>query len=152
MTDTLRDLLRRAADKTVEAAKPVAFIDATDDGAVYEACPTAHSGVVSTGDSGSLVVWGDVSGRQDKLPLEFVVFDTSRREEVARIPFTAPGRADSVLYVDEDHVYFNPDPSIPGCWAIDVNDLHPCKHRTCSGSTFRPVRPRGSRWPTGTPS
>jgi hypothetical protein len=139
-------------DKTVEAVKPVAFIDATDDGAVYEAtldgtlwftdgtttsvigtssctaCPTPHGGVVSTGDSGSLVVWGDASGRQNELPVEFVVFDTSSHEEVARIPFTEPGLGDSVLYVDEDHVYLNPDPDTPGCWVIDANDIHPCKH------------------------
>ena len=138
-------------DKTVEAEKPVAFIDATDDGAVYEAAldgtlwftdgtstsvigtseftaaPTAHAGVVMTGDSGSLVVWGDVAGRKNQIPSEFVVYDTSRREEVARIPFTERGRWDSVVYVDEDQVYFNPDPSTPGCWAIDVNDIHPCK-------------------------
>ena len=138
-------------DKTVEAEKPVAFIDATDDGAVYEAAldgtlwftdgtttsvigtseftaaPTAHAGVVTTGDSGSLVVWGDVAGRKNQIPIEFVVYDTSRREEVARIPFTERGRWDSVVYVGEDQVYFNPDPSTPGCWAIDVNDIHPCK-------------------------
>ena len=138
-------------DKTVEAEKPVAFIDATDDGAVYEAAldgtlwftdgtstsvigtseltaaPTAHAGVVTTGDSGSLVVWGDVAGRKNQIPSEFVVYDTSRREEVARIPFTERGRWDSVVYVDENQVYFNPDPSTPGCWAIDVNDIHPCK-------------------------
>ncbi len=138
--------------RTVEAEKPVAFIDATDDGAVYEAAldgrlwftdgittsvigtseftaaPTAHAGVVTTGDSGSLVVWADVAGRKNQIPLEFVVYDTSRREEVARIPFTERGRWDSVVQVDEDRVYVNPDPSTPGCWAIDVNDIHPCKN------------------------
>ena len=138
-------------DKTVEAEKPVAFIGATDDGAVYEAAldgtlwftdgtttsvigtseftaaPTAHPRVVNTGDSGSLVVWADATGRKDQIPIEFVVYDTSRREEVARIPFTERGRWDSVVYVDEDQVYFNPDPSTPGCWAIDVDDIHPCK-------------------------
>ncbi|RYP85869.1 hypothetical protein EKO23_11190 [Nocardioides guangzhouensis] len=139
-------------DATVEAHDPVAFIDATDDGAVYEAAydgtlwftdgktssvigttaftaaPTAHSGVVTTGDSGSLVVWGDASIGENESPVEFVVYDTSRREEVARIPFTEPGEVDQVLYVDEGQVYVNPDPSTPGCWAIDVQDLHPCKH------------------------
>ena len=139
-------------DKTVEARDPVAFIDATDDGAVYEAAldgtlwftdgtttsmigtseftaaPTSHGGVVTTGDSGSLVVWGDVSGRQERVPVEFVVYDTSRREEVARIPFTEPGRCrQRGAYVDEDQVYFNPDPSTPGCWAVDVQDIHPCE-------------------------
>ena len=83
---------------------------------------------MTTGDSGSLVVWADLTGRKNKLPVEFVVYDTSRREEEARIPFTEPGRMDSVVYVDEDHVYLNPDPGTPGCWAIDVNDIHPCKH------------------------
>jgi hypothetical protein len=127
-------------DKAIEARDPVAFIDATDDGAVYEAAldgtlwftdgsttsvigtseftaaPTAHVGVVTTGDSGSLVVWGDMTDRKNKAPVEFVVYDTSRREEVARIPFTEPGRYDSVLYVDEDQVWFTPDTWPPDCW------------------------------------
>ena len=139
-------------DKTVEADKAVAFIDATDDGAVYEAAldgrlwftdgtttsvigtseltaaPTAHAGVVTTGESGSLVVWADAAGRKNQSPTELVVYDTSRREEVARIPSTEHGRQDSVVHVDEDHVYVNPDPSTPGCWAVDVNDVHPCKN------------------------
>ena len=133
-------------DKTVEARDPVAFIGATDDGAVYEAAldgtlwftdgtstsvigtsqftaaPTAHGGVVTTGDSGSLVVWADVTGRRNKVPVELVVFDTSRREEVARIPFAGPGRDGTVVHVGEDQVWFAPS-SRRGCW---VGGAHPC--------------------------
>ncbi|MGN6575918.1 MAG: hypothetical protein ACTHKG_09530 [Nocardioides sp.] len=128
-------------DKTVEAEDPVAFIDATDDGAVYEAsldgtlwvtdgettavigtsgyaaAPTAHGGVVTTGDSGSLVVWADMTGGRNEEPDEFVVYDTSRRAEAARIPARRAGHDLLVLYVDEDHVWLagrNPWP--PGCW------------------------------------
>jgi hypothetical protein len=134
-------------DKTVEARDPVAFIKATDDGAVYEAaldgtlwftdgvttsvigtsgctaCPTEHAGVVSTGASGSLVVWGDVSD-PGKLPVEYVVFDTSRLEEVGRIALTEPRSFDiQVVYVDEDRVWFT-DNTSPGCWVLS---LSPCK-------------------------
>jgi hypothetical protein len=115
-------------DKTVETRDPVAFIDATDDGVVYEAaldgmlwftdgtttsmigtsacvaCPTAHAGVVTTGDSGSLVVWADVTGRKNNDPVDFIVYDTSRRKEVARVPITEPDR--DVVYIDEDQVWF----------------------------------------------
>jgi len=94
----------------------------------WTAAPTSHRGVVTTGDRGSLVVWADAGRGTNRIPVEFVVYDTSRREEVARIPFTAPGSADSVVYVDKDQVYFNPDPSAPGCWAVDVNDIHPCRN------------------------
>lgn len=135
-------------DKTVEARDPVAFIDATDDGAVYEAtldgtlwftdgtttsvigtseftaAPTAHVGVVTTGDSGSLVVWRDMAGRRNKAPVEFVVYDTSRREEVARIPITETGRYASVVYVDEDQVWLTPDIWPPDCW---FRSSHRCK-------------------------
>src|SRR4051794_18420371 len=128
-------------DETFEASKPVAFIDATDDGAVYEAAndctlwftdgttasvigkspwtaaPTARYGSVVTGDSGSLVVWGDVTSCKHQEAHGFVVYDTSRREVVRRIP-----SAGAVLYVDEDQVYFSPR-SDPGCW---VQDLHAC--------------------------
>ena len=138
-------------DKSVQADKPVAFIAPTDDGAVYQAAldgtlwftdgnstepigtsgytaaPTSHRGVVTTGFSGSLVVWADAGRGTNRIPVEFVVYDTSRREEVARIPFTAPGSVDVVVHVDEDQVYVNPEPSTPGCWAVDVNDLHPCR-------------------------
>jgi len=132
-------------DRTVQAPAPVAFIDATDDGAVYEAAldgtlwftdgtsasvigaspftaaPTAHGGVVTTGDSGSLVVWADATGREDTSP-ELVVYDTARREEVARIPSSHPGRAEEVVHVGEDQVWFTPS-SGPGCW---VGGPHPC--------------------------
>jgi len=56
----------------------------------WTAAPTSHRGVVTTGDSGSLVVWADAGRGTNGIPVEFVVYDTSRREEVARIPFTAP--------------------------------------------------------------
>jgi cell wall-associated NlpC family hydrolase len=127
-------------DKTIEAEDPVAFIGVTDDGAVYEAsldgtlwftdgsttavigtsgytaAPTSHGGVVMTGDSGSLVVWADMSGGLNKEPDEFVVYDTSRRAEVARIPF--PGSADigGVIHVGEDQVWLTPDVWPPDCW------------------------------------
>jgi hypothetical protein len=75
------------------------------------------------------VVWADTGRGANRIPVEFVVYDTSRREEVARIPFTVPGSGEPVvLYVDEDQVYFNPDPSAPGCWAVDVDDIHPCRN------------------------
>jgi hypothetical protein len=140
-------------DTSVQTDKPVAFIAPTDDGAVYQAtldrtlwftdgtttevigtsewtaAPTSHRGVVTTGDSGSLVVWADAGRVTNGIPVDFVVYDTSRREEVARIPFTVPGSDEPmVLHVDEDQVYFNPDPSAPGCWAVDVDDIHPCRH------------------------
>ena len=140
-------------DKSVQANKPVAFIAPTDDGAVYQAtldrtlwftdgtttevigtsewtaAPTSHRGAVTTGDSGSLVVWADTGRGRNSIPVEFVVYDTSRREEVARIPFTPPGSyRPLVLYVDEDQVYFNPEPSTSGCWAVDADDVHPCRH------------------------
>lgn len=137
-------------DVTFEAGKRVAFIDDTDDGVVYEAAldgtlrfsdgtkssvigvspltaaPTAHVGVVTTATSGSLVVWPDATGHKKDLPDEFVVYDTSRHEAVGHIPFI--GDYSQVLYVDEGQVYFNPDSGMPGCWVIDVQDIHPCKH------------------------
>ena len=142
-------------DKTVQVDKPVAFIAPTDDGAVYQAtldhalwftdgtttdvigssgwtvAPTSHRGVVTTGDSGSLVVWADASHGTNEPFGEFVVYDTSRREEVARIPTTprpaVPAPADDalVLYVGEDRVFVTPDSSTPGCWA---GHNHPCRH------------------------
>jgi hypothetical protein len=131
-------------DKTVEAQDPVAFIDATDDGVVFEAAldcelwftdgtttsvigssawtaaPTAHLGNVVTGDSGSLVVWRDVTSCKDQRTHGFVVYDTARREVVGRIPLE--DNDGSLLYVDEDQVYFSPQLS-PGCW---VHDIHTC--------------------------
>lgn len=144
-------------DQTVQADKPVAFIIPTDDGAVYQAtldhtlwftdgtttevigksgwtaAPTSHSGVVTTGDSGSLVVWADASHGTDKPVDEFVVYDTSRREEVARIPIPPPAAVPapfgdaSVLFVGEDRVYVMPDSVTPGCWA-GQNRSHACRH------------------------
>lgn len=135
-------------DKTIEAEKPVAFIDATDDGAVYEAsldgtlwftdgtttsiigtsgfaaAPTAHPAVVTTSDSGSLVVWVDRTRRKNQ-DTEFIVYDTSRREEVGRIQFTGREDEDLLLYVDEDRVYVTPD---SGCWSVDDYEIYPCKH------------------------
>ena len=138
-------------DTSVQTDKPVAFIAPTDDGAVYQAtsdgtlwftdgtttevigtsgwtaAPTSHRGVVTTGDSGSLVVWADAGGVADGIPVEFVVYDTSHREEVARIPITVSGTDQPlVLHVDEGQVYFTPDPSAPGCWAV-VDDIQPCR-------------------------
>ncbi|HWJ81162.1 MAG TPA: hypothetical protein VNS55_02895 [Nocardioides sp.] len=118
--------------RTVETDEPVAFIAPTDDGAVYEAmldgtlwftdgtttqvigtsgytaAPTAHPGVVSTGSSGSLVVWADVV-RPDRYPVELVVYDTSRGKKVARIPVPERGRTASVEYVGEDEVWYSSD-------------------------------------------
>jgi hypothetical protein len=146
-------------DETVEAEKPVAFIDATDDGAVFEAtldhtlwftdgtttraigttpftaAPTFHGGVW-TGDSGSLVVWGDLTGRLHRLPVELVVFDTSRLQEVGRIP--VPEGYTLVLYVDDDQVFYSPDSTTPGCWVYDVqrcNDPHLFRYDVTSGET-----------------
>jgi hypothetical protein len=135
-------------DKSVQADKPVAFIAPTDDGAVYQAtldhtlwftdgtttevigrsgftaAPTSHRGVVTTSDSGSLVVWADANTHF----VEFVVYDTSRHEAVSRIqlpPVPAPTDDASVLFVDEDQVFINPDSSTPGCW---TEEIHPCRH------------------------
>ena len=127
-------------DKTVQAEDPVAFIRVTDDGAVYEAsldgtlwftdgsttavigtswytaAPTSHGGVVTTGDSGSLVVWADMTGGMNKAPDEFVVYDTSRRAEVARIPFPRSADIGGVIHVGDDQVWFTPDTWPPDCW------------------------------------
>jgi hypothetical protein len=118
-------------DKTIRATKPVAFIAPTDDGAVYEAtldgtlrftdgattevigtsgytaAPTAHAGVVLTGSSGSLVVWADQSHGREEATSELVVYDTARREEVARIPSLVRGRAATVEYVGDGEVWYD---------------------------------------------
>lgn len=120
-------------DKSIKADKPVAFIAPTDDGAVYEAtldgtlwftdgtttevigtsdwtaAPTAHRGNVDTGQYGSLVVWVDWSGGKRQIATEFVVYDTSLRQEVARIPFPKQGREAGVEYVGENEVWFAPE-------------------------------------------
>jgi hypothetical protein len=96
----------------------------------WTAAPTSRRGVVITGDSGSLVVWADASGTNEPFD-EFVVYDTSRREEVARIPTPplppVPGPDDDalVLYVGEDRVFVTPDSRTPGCWA---GHDHRCRH------------------------
>ncbi len=116
---------------SVQADEPVAFIAPTDDGAVYEAtldgtlwftdgfttkvigtswftaAPTSHRGVVVTGTSGSLVVWGEVV-RPNRLPTELVVFDTSRREEVGRIPVRGLLNEATIAYVGESEVWWAP--------------------------------------------
>jgi hypothetical protein len=72
------------------------------------------------------VVWADASHGTDKPVDEFVVYDTSRREEVARTtPMPDPSDDVVVLHLGEDRVYFIPDSSTPGCW---VEDIHPCRH------------------------
>ena len=120
-------------DKSIQADKPVAFIAPTDDGAVYEAtldgtlwftdgtttevigtsdwtaAPTAHRGNVDTGEYGSLVVWADWSDGRRQIATEFVVYDTSLRQEVARIPFPEQGRGAGVEYVGENEVWFAPE-------------------------------------------
>lgn len=116
-------------DKSIHADKPIGFIAPTDAGAVYEAtldgtlwftdgsttqvigtswftaAPTSHPGVVVTGTSGSLVVWGEVV-RPDRPPTELVVFDTSRREEVARIPVRGLLDEADIAYVGESEVWY----------------------------------------------
>jgi len=150
-------------DRTVEAPEPVAFIDVTDDGVVFEAAldgrlwfsdgetvtrigtspwtaaPTAHAGVVMTGDSGSLVVWpDDGEGHPDQEADRFVVYDTSRREVVAHIPFPAGGDG-ILLYVDEERVYYTTQLG-PGCWvaAVDACDHpHLLRFDVLTGATRR---------------
>ena len=129
-------------DRTFDAGATVWTLDVTDDGAVYVTddsdtdpssdpvwfsdgstpvaigtIPTEHYSrfAVSTAAAGSLVVWPDPTSDR------FVVYDTSRREVVAQIPSDG-----AVLHVDDSHVYFNPDPGTPGCWVVDIQDLHPC--------------------------
>jgi len=148
-------------DHTVEADQPVGFVDVTDDGAVFEAmldhtlwftdgttttaigttsytaAPTFHGGVW-TGDTGSLVVWGDLAGRPKREAKELMVFDTSLMAEVGRFP--AIGQYTLVLYVDDDHVYFNPDNYTPGCWVYDAqrcNDPHLFRYDVASGETTK---------------
>jgi hypothetical protein len=135
-------------DRSFDAGGTVAFLDVTDDGVVFvtedsdrsrysdtvwfndgsttEAIgrvPTEHIGLfeVSTANPGSLVVWAE-GNRTNQPSDEFVAYDTSRNEVVARVPFI--GRYDVVLHVDEDHIFFNPDSGAPGCW---VYDIHHCK-------------------------
>lgn len=137
--------------RSVDAGATVWTLDVTDDGAVWVTedsdddpwsdpvwfsdgstpveigrVPTEHYSRydLHTAGSGSLVVWPDATTGSVGDQTRFVVYDSSRREVVARIPFV--GRHDLFLHVDTDHVYFNPDPGRPGCWVLDVQDLDPC--------------------------
>jgi hypothetical protein len=108
--------------------------------------PTEHIGLfeVYTANPGSLVVWADATSRTKDWITRFVVYDTSRQEVVGRIPYT--GIYNTVLHVDEGHVFFNPDSETPGCWVIDVQscsdarllryDLASGKTRTISAAAF----------------
>lgn len=145
-------------DRSIEANARVMFVDATDDGVVFitdrdnrlwfEDGTSAqsigrvalqHVGMypVSTANPGSLVVWADgVSPGRTLEGDEYVVYDTARREEVARLPFT--GAYNQVLHVDESHVFFNPDNRTPGCWVYDVqycSDPHLFLYDVASGAT-----------------
>ncbi|MDX6282329.1 MAG: hypothetical protein QOH03_3400 [Kribbellaceae bacterium] len=87
------------------------------------------------------MVWADVTGRKKQFPIEFVVYDTSPREEVARIPFTERGRTGSVSWLacptSEETVVAKRGfkVAVP---AADVEDLR--------------SRLRGTRWPVAWPS
>ncbi len=145
-------------DRRIDANAKVMFVDATDDGVVFitdrddrlwfdDGTTTEsigrvallHLGMypVSTANPGSLVVWKDgVSPGRTLEGDEFVVYDTARREEVARLPFT--GAYNQVLHVDEGHVFLNPDNRTPGCWVYDVHvctDPHLFRHDVASGRT-----------------
>jgi hypothetical protein len=147
-------------DRSIDANARVMFVDATDDGVVFitdrdnrlwfdDGTTTEsigrvallHVGMypVSTANPGSLVVWPDgVSPGRTLEGDEFVVYDTARREEVARLPFT--GAYNQVLHVDEGHVFFNPDNRTPGCWLYDVHvcsHAHLFRHDVASGRTRR---------------
>ncbi|MBA2559430.1 MAG: hypothetical protein H0V07_05990 [Propionibacteriales bacterium] len=150
-------------DDTFEAGANVLFVDATDDGVVFvtedsdrlwysdtlwfndgsttEAIgrvPTEHIGIfeVHTTNPGSLVVWADATSRTNESSDRFVVYDTSRHEVVARLPFT--GVYNVVLHVDEGHIFFNPDKDTPGCWVYDIHyckDPHLLRYDLASGET-----------------
>ena len=147
-------------DRSIDANARVMFVDATDEGVVFitdrdnrlwfdDGTTTEslgrvallHVGMypVSTANPGSLVVWPDgVSPGRTLEGDEFVVYDTARRKEVARLPFT--GAYNQVLHVDNSHVFFNPDNRTPGCWVYDVHVCshpHLLRHDVASGSTRR---------------
>jgi hypothetical protein len=147
-------------DRSIDANAKVMFVDASDDGVVFitdrdnrlwfdDGTTTEslgrvallHVGMypVSTANPGSLVVWKDgVSPGRTLEGDEFVVYDTARREEVARLPFT--GAYNQVLHVDEGQVYFNPDNRTPGCWVYDVQVCsrpHLFRYDVASGRTRR---------------
>ena len=107
--------------------------------------PTEHIGIfeVYTENPGSLVVWADATSRVDDMIRRFVVYDTSRREVVATIPYT--GFYNDVLHVDDDHVYFNPDNGTPGCWVLDeqsCDDPHLLSYDLASGATTTITQPQ----------
>jgi hypothetical protein len=116
-----------------------------NDGSTTEAIgrvPTEHIGLfeVSTTNPGSLVVWPDANRRGNESPDQFVdqfvVYDTSRHEVVARVPFT--GHYNQVLHVDESHLFFNPDKDTPGCWVYDIQyckDPHLLRYGLETGNT-----------------
>ncbi len=145
-------------ERSIEANARVMFVDATDDGVLFitdrdnrlwffDGTSTEsigrvallHVGMypVSTANPGSLVVWPDgVSPGPTLEGDEFVVYDTARREEVARLPFT--GAYDVVLHADEGYVFFNPDNRTPGCWVYDVqncSDPHLFRYDVAAGAT-----------------
>ncbi len=82
--------------------------------------PTEHIGVfeVTAANPGSLVVWADATSRKGAWVRRFVAYDTSRREVVAQVPYT--GVYNTVLHVDDRHIFYNPDTGSPGCWVIDI--------------------------------
>ena len=83
--------------------------------------PTEHIGMfeVTTANPGSLVVWADATSRKGAWVRRFVAYDTSRSEVVAEVPYT--GLYNTVLRVDDDHVFYNPDSRSPGCWVMDIH-------------------------------
>jgi hypothetical protein len=113
------------------------------DGSTTEAigrAPTEHIGYfeVYTANPGSLVVWADATSRTRGWIDRFVVYDTSQHEVVARVPFT--GHYSTVLYVDQDALFINPDSGSPGCWVVDVqacSDPHLLRYDLAAGTTER---------------
>ncbi len=149
-------------EDTFEAGKNVLFVDATDDGVVFVTedsdrwwysdtlwfndgsttqaigrVATEHIGLfdVYTANPGSLVVWAE-GKRTNASPDQFVVYDTSRHKVMDRLPFT--GLYNTVLHVDERHIFFNPDSGAPGCWMIDIHycrDPYLLRYDVASGET-----------------
>lgn len=113
------------------------------DGSTTEAigrAPTEHIGLfeVTTSNPGSIVVWADATSRKDVWVRRFVVYDTSRREVVARVPYT--GHYNTVLRVEAGQVFFNPDSNAPGCWVIDTrfcDDPHLLRYDLSTGTSER---------------
>lgn len=150
-------------DQTFDAGGAVGFLDVTDDGVLFvnqdderlwfndgtttreigrvQIGPGGFSYVpvyVSTANPGAWVVWEDAASRTQGFIDQFVVYDTSRREVVARIPFV--GHYNQLLHVDDGHVYFNPDKGSPGCWVFDIqfcDDPHVLRYDLGSGETTK---------------